>query len=143
MGLVTLAALVANEAMTRGVLTFSGTSFVAGGASLGSRWSSIGLAPQTAIRYGPPVGLALAAHREILAVKHPMVVSGLPVEAVKGDEMRRLISHQLAPLVVACLALMIAGPVYGGEVVGGVYGVAAAAGLLTHLTIRQLKLPRG
>lgn len=57
--------------------------------------------------------------------------------------MRRLGSHQLAPPIVAGLALVIAGPVYGGEVVGGVYGVAAAAGLLTHLAIRQLKLRRG
>ena len=58
--------------------------------------------------------------------------------------MRRLGSHEFAPpIIVAGLALVIAGPVYGGEVVGGVYGVAVAAGLLTYLALRQLKLRRG
>ena len=57
--------------------------------------------------------------------------------------MRRLGSLQVAPLIVAGVALIIAGPLYGGKVVGGVYGVAAAAGLLTYLALRQLKLRRG
>jgi hypothetical protein len=58
--------------------------------------------------------------------------------------MRRLGSHELAPPIIAAgLALAIAGPMYGGAVVGGVYGMAAAAGLLTHLALRQLKPRRG
>ena len=57
--------------------------------------------------------------------------------------MRRLGSEQLAPPIVAGAVLVIAGPLYGGEVVGGVYGLAAAAGLLTYLVLRQLKLRQG
>ena len=53
--------------------------------------------------------------------------------------MRRVGSHRLAPLVVAGLVLAIAGPVYGGEVVGGVYGAAVAAGLITYIAVRRLK----
>ncbi len=57
--------------------------------------------------------------------------------------MTRLGSQQLAPPIVAGAVLLIAGPLYGGEILGGVYGLAAAAGLLTYLVLRQPKLRRG
>jgi hypothetical protein len=92
---------------------------------------------------GLPLGVALAAHHGVHASKHRVVRSGELVVEVRRDEMRRLGSQQLAPPIAAGLALVIAGPVYGGEVVGGVYGVAVAAGLLTYLALRQFKLRRG
>jgi hypothetical protein len=68
LGLVALAAIVADDAITRGVLTFSGSSLavLAGGRAAG-------LAAQTVARYGPPLVAAWTGwdRRGGLVKRHP------------------------------------------------------------------------